>query len=85
MYFFLSVLKIYSAKVLNSDSFVKNRDMNPHALAIFCTLKSYEAILIVKRGKFIRKTRAKILCGLREMSKVIPESVCSSIYFARHI
>ncbi|XWS41914.1 hypothetical protein CRYUN_Cryun17cG0123100 [Craigia yunnanensis] len=34
----------------------------------------YEARLTAKRGKFIRKTKAKILCGLRKMTEVVSES-----------
>ncbi|XVF17693.1 hypothetical protein REPUB_Repub10bG0145600 [Reevesia pubescens] len=67
------------------DYFLKMGVVDPNALAIFCTLTSYEANLTTKRGKFIGKTRAKIICGLREMSEVVPVPVCSSIYMARQI
>ncbi|XP_017969441.1 PREDICTED: glutamate receptor 3.2 isoform X1 [Theobroma cacao] len=57
--------------------------LNHDALVSFCTLTSYEAKL--KWGQFTRKTRATIFCGLREISRVIPERVPQSTYMTHCI
>ncbi|XVF82367.1 hypothetical protein PTKIN_Ptkin16aG0041200 [Pterospermum kingtungense] len=52
--------------------------------SIFCTLTSYEATLsTAKKGKFTRKTRTTVHCGLS--NEVIPETIPLSSYMVQHI